>query len=151
MRPRLTAVSAVSDSEKKAETIKSSKMAPSAGRSMGLGPETLRPQWQLSAAQNIFHGIQGHVTGDKGAPQSTNQDESELAVLHFLVMAHGRQKRIGGGSGRGDVADEGGQARFLQMARQPVRIVLRTKTQAHRQLKRQRHADRHAFAVNQAR
>jgi hypothetical protein len=36
MRPRLTAVSAVSEPEKKAETIKSSKMTPSAGRSMGL-------------------------------------------------------------------------------------------------------------------
>src|ERR1700723_2821506 len=132
MRPRLTAVSAVSDSEKKAETIKSSKMAPSAGRSMGLGPQTLRTQCQFSGVQDIFHGIQGHVTGDKGVPQSANQDESELAILHFLVMAHGGQKRIRGGTGRGDVADEGGQACFLQMARQPVRIVLGTKTQVHR-------------------
>src|SRR5665213_725807 len=132
MRPRLTAVSAVSDSEKKAETIKSSKMAPSAGRSMGLGPGTLRGPWQLSAVQDIFHGVQRHVAGDKGAPQSTDQDESKIAVIHLLVMAHGSQKRVRGGTGRGDVADEGGQSRFFQMTRQVIRIVLRTKAEAHR-------------------
>src|SRR5579863_3871815 len=107
MRPRDTAVSAVSDPEKNADSRSSSATAQSEVSSMAGNPENRPLPCQFSGTQNIAHRAGGHVGIDKGLAQAAQQDKGQLAVLGFLVVRHMAQQDVGVRPGAGNVADGG--------------------------------------------
>ncbi len=154
MRPRDTAVSAVSEPEKNAEKINSTITAPGVKRrvvSIGVVPRGLLEECSARIRRRAgLNGIHRHIVGDKSAADPLRQDESKSAVLRFFVMHHVAHERPRAGAWPGNVGDDGGQPDGAQMLFDLLRIAGGRQSKLCRQAKGERGSNPHAFAVKQA-